>query len=358
MQTPAARVARARAEFDTEDAYLDTASMGLPPRAASVALEEAHAAWRCGRADAMGYDAPLERSRSLYAGLVGVEPADVAVASQASVFVGTVAASLPDGAEVLTAEGEFTSVTFPFHAQRRGRLRIREVRLDDLVASVTRSTYLVAVSAVQSSDGRLADLDGLVAACRATGTSILLDTTQAVGWLPVDAGRFTYTVCGGYKWLLAARGTAFLTVQPRAAGELTPVAAGWYAGADPWTSIYGTPLRLADTAKRFDVSPAWLSWVTQAPALELLDRVGRRTLHANALGLSRRFCEGVSVAPRDSAIVSLGIDDEAPRRLRAAGVRASMRAGRLRLAFHVCTTEDDVDRAVEALRGHVVDGEP
>ena len=33
--------------------------------------------------------------------------------------------------------------------------------------------------------------------------------------------------------------------------------AGWYAGQHPWESIYGTPLRLAEDARRFDVSPAW-----------------------------------------------------------------------------------------------------
>ena len=30
---------------------------------------------------------------------------------------------------------------------------------------------------------------------------------------------------------------------------------GWYAGDDPWQSIYGPPLRLAMDARRFNVSP-------------------------------------------------------------------------------------------------------
>jgi selenocysteine lyase/cysteine desulfurase len=66
---------------------------------------------------------------------------------------------------------------------------------------VTSRTTLVAVSAVQSADGRIADLDAMHAASRATGARVLLDTTQAVGWLPVNAGHFAYTACGGYKWL-------------------------------------------------------------------------------------------------------------------------------------------------------------
>ena len=65
--------------------------------------------------------------------------------------------------------------------------------------------------------------------------------------------------------------------------DLVPHSAGWYAGEDPWTSIYGSPLRLAADARRFDVSPAWLSWVGQAPALELLTSVARESLHAHAV---------------------------------------------------------------------------
>jgi kynureninase len=43
--TPAA----ARAEFDAELTYLDTATMGLPPRRSWRALQQALAEWRAGR---------------------------------------------------------------------------------------------------------------------------------------------------------------------------------------------------------------------------------------------------------------------------------------------------------------------
>ncbi len=37
-----------------------------------------------------------------------------------------------------------------------------------------------------------------------------------------------------------------------------------------------------------------------------------------------------------------------------AHIAASNRAGRLRLAFHINNTADDVDRAADALTGHVM----
>jgi selenocysteine lyase/cysteine desulfurase len=344
------RLARAQAEFDPDVVYLNTASMGLPPRRSLRALELAVDRWRAGIAQAPDYDAPLEASRVSYAGLVGVDPSRVAVGAQVSVFVGLVAAALPEGSEVLTAAGEFTSVVFPFLAQARRGVTVREVPLERLAEEVTPRTTLVAVAAVQSADGRLADLDALTEACAATGTRLLLDTTQAVGWLPVDAGRFAYTVCAGYKWLLASRGTCFFTVPPELADELIPHTAGWYAGADRWASLYGGPLRLAGDARRFDVSPVSQSWVTQEPALDLLTEVGTDVLHAHALGLANRFRTAIGLPPGDSAIVSLAVDASAPGRLEEAGVYGSVRAGRLRLAFHVSNTESDADRAAEAVK--------
>jgi selenocysteine lyase/cysteine desulfurase len=349
----AAALARAQAEFAAEVVYLDTASLGLPPRRSLTALSAAVDLWRTGRARPPDYDAPLTAARTSYAALVGVDPGTVTVGSQTSVFAGLVAAALPDGAEVVTAAGEFTSIVFPFLAQAGRGVRVREVPLDRIADAVTARTDLVAVSAVQSADGRLADLDALAEAAAGTGARVLLDVTQAAGWLPVAAGRFAYTTCGGYKWLLAPRGTCFSTVHPELAGDLVPHTAGWYAGAHPWSSIYGGPLRLAADARRFDVSPAWHSWVAQAPALDLLGEVGIGTLHAHAVGLANRFRAAVGLPAADSAIVSLATAADAGARMDRAGVVGSVRAGRLRLAFHVHNTADDADRAAAALAGAV-----
>ncbi len=350
---PALRVAAAQAEFDAGVTYLNTASLGLPPRRSLVALQQALNDWREGHANPSDYDRPVAAARTSYAGLVGVDPSAVAVGSQVSVFAGLVAAALPDPSEVLTVQGEFTSLVFPFLAQVGRGVRVREVPLENLADAVTARTVLVAVSAVQSADGRLVDLDALVEACAATRTRILLDTTQAVGWLPICAGRFAYTTGGGYKWLLAPRGTCFFTVQPDLMDELVPNNAGWYAGDKPWASIYGGPLRLARDARRFDVSPAWQSWVAQDPALSLLTEVGRDTLHAHALGLANRFRAAVDLPEGDSAIVSLDPGPDIDQWLDRAGIVASVRAGRIRLAFHINNTKDDADRAAEALAGQV-----
>jgi selenocysteine lyase/cysteine desulfurase len=350
---PAHRIAAAQAEFAPAVTYLNTATLGLPPRRTLVAVEESLVAWRRGTSDAVGFDEAVDASRRSFARLVGVDPGAVAVGGQVSAFVGLVAASLEPGSEVLTATGDFTSVLFPFLAHADRGVVVREVPLEALPEAVTSSTTLVAVSAVQSADGRIADLDALLDACAATGTRTLVDATQAAGWLPIDASRFTYTVGGGYKWLLAPRGTAFLTVAPEAREALRPIAAGWYAGEDRWSSIYGSPLRLASDARRFDVSPAWFSWVGQAASLALLLEVGTPALYEHATRLARRFCEAAGLPFTGSAIVAAEADDRVPALLAEHRIAAATRAGRLRLSFHVSTTVADVDHAAAVLTGHL-----
>ncbi|WP_150308605.1 aminotransferase class V-fold PLP-dependent enzyme [Planctomonas psychrotolerans] len=342
------------AEFESDVVYLNTASLGLPPRRTVDAVRSALDDWRRGISNPVDFDAPLAAARADYGSLVGMPPESIAVGSQVSVFAGLVAANLPDGSEVLTAEGDFTSILFPFHAQARRGVVVREVPLEDIADAVTPATTVVSVSSVQSSNGRMVDLDALEAACAVTGTRVLLDTTQSTGWLPIDAGRFAYTVGGGYKWLLSPRGTAFFTVQDSLLDDLIPHNANWYAGEHPWSSIYGTPLRLAADARRLDVSPAWHSWVGAAPSMAMLQTVGTDRLHRHAVGLSDRFCAAVGIPATGSAIVSLGVADTAVPAILEARISAAMRAGRLRLAFHVSTSEEDVDIAAETLRPHLV----
>jgi len=177
----------------------------------------------------------------------------------------------------------------------------------------------------------------------------VVDATQAAGWLPIDASRLDVLVAGGYKWLCHPRGTAFLAVGPGALESLTPLSAGWYAGEQPWDSCYGLPLRLAASARRFDVSPAWLCWHAAAEALELVEQVGVARIHAHDVALANRLRRGLGLPGGDSAIVSITAGAEGAARLRAAGVRASVRAGRVRLSPHLYNDEADVDRALEAL---------
>jgi selenocysteine lyase/cysteine desulfurase len=341
----------AQKEFEPEGIYVNTASIGLPPRRGVEALDAAIERWRSGRAEAADYDALVERARQLFAHLVGVNADRVAIGNQVSTFTALVAAALPEGAHVLAAEEDFTSVLFPFLAHTDRGVRVEIVPLDRLVEAIRPGVNLVAVSSVQSADGRLVPggLDALRAAAAAHGALTYIDASQAVGWLPFRAGDFDFVSCATYKWLLSPRGTAFGVVNPERLALLRPLYAGWYAGDNPWTSIYGPPLRLAKEARRLDISPAWLSWVGTVPALELLAEVGVAAIHRHNLALANALRAKLSLPAGDSAIVTAATSGGRLEHLREAGIRASVRAGAVRLSFHLYNTPADVEAVARVL---------
>ena len=182
----------------------------------------------------------------------------VAVHAQTSVVASLVASALPDGAEVVLPEGDFTSVVFPFLVHADRGVRVRQVPLAGLADAVRPSTTLVAFSMAQSSNGELADVEAVRGAAAAHGALTFCDLTQAAGWIPCRAGDFDVTSCSAYKWLCHPRGTAYLTARPEVWDRLRPLHAGWYAGESRWDAVYGPQMVLAHDARRFDVSPAWL----------------------------------------------------------------------------------------------------
>ncbi|MET0435691.1 MAG: aminotransferase class V-fold PLP-dependent enzyme [Cellulomonas sp.] len=341
-----------RSEFDPAPGHLDAATAGIAPRRTARALHEDLDRWSSGGLDVARYEGAVHAARERFAALVDVPADRVAIGSQVSAMAAVVAASLPDGARVVCADGDFSSVVFPFLAQ--GRLRVEHVPADRLAEAVVPGVDLVAYSLVQSATGAVLDDDAVLAAARAAGSRTLCDLTQAAGWRRVDASRYDVSVTAAYKWLCAPRGTGFLTVRAEAQDALVPVQAGWYAGDDPWASCYGPGMRLAGDARRFDVSPAWQAWLGAAESLDVFAGADRDAVQAHAVGLADAFRAGLGLGPGGTAIVTLP-DPEGRRRgaLEAAGCRVAGRAGRVRLAFHVWNDAADVQRAVTALRGEV-----
>ncbi|MEV0715187.1 aminotransferase class V-fold PLP-dependent enzyme [Asanoa sp. NPDC050611] len=326
--------------------WLNTASYGLPPKPAWDEMQGALDDWRVGRTSWEPWDESTRRCRAAYARLIGVPVADVAVGSAVSQLVAPIAAALPAGTRVVLPEVDFTSIVFPWAAHGHDVVAVPVEKLADTVDS---STDVVAFSLVQSADGTIAPYAEIVAAARAAGALVIVDATQACSWLPFDGGLADAVLTAGYKWLMGPRGTAYGYYAPELRERMTPSAAGWYAGADVHGSYYGLPLRLAEDARRFDISPAWHSFVGSAPALELVEEIGVAAIHEHNVRLADRFLAGLDKAPAGSAIVTVDVPD-AKAKLDRAGIRAAVRAGRVRASFHVYSTDHDVDLALEALR--------
>lgn len=325
------------AQFDVAPGYLNTPSVGVPPRHVVEAVRGWVEAWATGGVSAPAMDVPVDATRAAFAALTGFPTNAVAVGSTVSGLLGPVAAAFPPGTRVLCAEGEFTSVSFPFAACGH---EVTEVPLAT-VAERADDHDVVAVSVAQSADGALVDLDGL----RATDAVVVLDATQSLGWLPADLSFADVVVAGGYKWLLSPRGCSWAAFSERMIERITPSAAGWYAGDDRWSAVYGLPLRLASGARRLDVSPAWVSFVGAGVALPWLAGLDRAAVRDHGVGLAARVRRELDLPPSGSPIVSIPGD---PQKLLAAGVRCAARAGATRVGFHLHNTGADVERVLDA----------
>ena len=334
--------------------YLDTATYGLPPLATVEALQEAIGAWQAGTGDWVSdWDEPSDRAPRDFASLIGAPPDTIASIPAASVGTGLVAGTVGRGDEVVVPADEFTSTLFPLLVAKERGAHIREVPFDDVASSITASTRLVALSLVQMQTGRVADLAAILDAAERFGARVMLDGTQGIPFVPLDAAihRIDYLVCSGYKHLLSPRGTAYLYVRRDRWDELEPRNANWRSADLPYGRYFGGPLTLAPDARRFDVSRAWFPWVGATASLHLL----AEWKEAGALDAVRSLAQGlaarIGVPWYGSTLVCAPLSDgEAVRiALRAAGVRASVRGTAIRFAVHVYNTEADLDRAADAI---------
>ncbi|MGV9232172.1 aminotransferase class V-fold PLP-dependent enzyme [Streptomyces nigra] len=342
-----------RAEFAPKNVYLNTASNGLLPARTVAALDRA-ARMRADGVPLGSLYEDVEAVRASFARLAGVPVERIALGGSVAEYGALIAASLPEGAQVLTAEADFASLVNPFHM--RGDLKVRAVPLERLAESVRPDTALVAVSSAQSADGRLADLAAVRRAARAHGARTYVDASQSLGWLPLQAAEDDFTAAIAFKWVLGPHGIAFF-VAPEDFGGLTPLLAGWIAGEVPWESCYGPVEELARSARRFDISPSLFGFAGLRASLELVEQLGVDAIQAHDLALADRFRAGLArlghtpLPAPGSAIVSVPGLGSRQGELSRAGIEVSDRAGHLRAAFHLYNTDADVDRLLDALSG-------
>lgn len=336
--------------------YLDSATYGLPPKTTVIALQRALEQWRGGTGRWIeDWEAEGEACRALFARLIHGRSSEVALLPAVSVATGLVATSVPKGGEVLTVEGDFTSVLYPFlAAQERGELTVRESPVERLAEAIRPQTALVAFSLVRSSDGNVADLTAIRSAADSCDARLYVDASQALGMLPVNApgSGIDYLSCAGYKWLCSPRGTAFLWMRPELVDSISPITASWRGGDDPYGRYYGSPLALASDAARFHVSLAWHSWVGARASLELLASLDDHARFERAHNAARILAERLELEVPASSIVSIPVErsQEAGRALEAVGLRISVRAGAIRISPHFYNRVDQAEFAAERLR--------
>ncbi len=272
-----------RADFpgSTQQVYLNTAGVGLPPRSAVDAVQRTTALLGQGPAG-MGYKtyyqvlggaattAKVEAARLLH-----VTPAEVAFIDDTTMGLNIALAAIPfsTGDNIVLCDLEYPQVAVSAsHAQQHCDVEIRVahhrnglVTVDDYAKLIDSHTRLLLVSSVQWINGLRMDLAAFSQLAEQHGCFLVVDAIQQLGAIPLDLStlRVDFLAAGAQKWLNAPFGVGILYVRRGVQEKVRPgLAHGLFAFAEPsggWVRYLGDPgltpflaLPLAPDARRFE----------------------------------------------------------------------------------------------------------
>jgi cysteine desulfurase/selenocysteine lyase len=310
-------------------------------------------------------EAQVERARAGVARLWNVSPAEIGFVSHVAEGVSIVAESRDwrDGDNICIDANEYPSVVGPFAMRPGIGLRIAQGSAPDRLSEyVDARTRIIGVSYVSYLTGERFDLSALRRLADSVGALLLVDFTQAAGYLPIQASVADFAFSACYKWLLGMTGVAVAYWNRARQAHWAPRSAGWHSLGSGMRG-YDAPLPLREDAMRFTRgNPAHGPVYVLADALEYLSQFDMRAVQSHVQGLTVALLERLaalqipSTTPiepsRHGASVCVAssraqaIVDE----LYASGVYAWNGHGRVRFSFHGYNAMSDVDRIGRALQ--------
>lgn len=316
-----------------------------------------------------------EERRALFARLAGVDTDGVALVPATSYGLAVAATNLTarQGQRVLVLGDDFPSnrYTWQRFAGRTGASLVAVERqagqswAEAVLGELDERTAVVAVLATHWTDGGSVDLAAIGARARQAGAALVVDASQAVGAVPLDldAIRPDYLVTVGYKWLLGPFALGYLYVAERYR-EGVPLEENWISrrGSQDFGGLVDYQDGYQPGARRFDVGQRThfettsmataalrqlLDWEVPRIAATLGQVTGRIQGEVETLGLP------LTTSDRDPHMLGIGLPDQArgavAGALAEAGVQAGVRGSSLRVSPHLWTTDQDVQRLVDAL---------
>jgi selenocysteine lyase/cysteine desulfurase len=364
-------------EIPDDVAYLNTAN--LAPQLRSVraagqwALDRRGAPWTIAASD---WFTDVERLRGLFARVIGADSEGVALIPATSYGMAVAAANLEAGPgdRVIVIDEEYPSGIYTWRAfARRTGADLHTVRREDgqqwgeaILTALDERARIVSVPNVHWTNGALVDLDVVCDRVHELGASLVLDVSQSAGAMPIDIRRLRpdFLVSVGYKWLFGPLSVGYMYVDERHR-EGEPIEHNWIlrAGSEDFARLVDYTDELQPGARRFDVG-ARTNFMLTPMAIAALEQVLEWTVPGVAAALTPVTAEierrardaGLLALPPDARgphMIGIALPDPVPEGLTEAlterGVHTGVRASWLRVAPHLHTTDDDIDRLFAAL---------
>jgi selenocysteine lyase/cysteine desulfurase len=358
-------------------AYFNTANMspllGAVRQAGESGVARRSAPWLVEAAD---WFSDVERLRELYARVLRADSDGVALVPATSYGLAFAARNIPaaPGVQGVVLAREYPSNYYTwgrFCRQTGAELVVAEREpgeswTEAVLARIGERTRVVAVPNVHWTDGSLVDLEAVVPAARQAEAVVVIDASQSLGAMPLDVSRLRpdFVVSVGYKWMLGPLGMGCLYVrEDYRDGE--PLEENWVnrAGSEDFAALVDYTDEYRAGARRFDVGQRTsfglvpmaiaaveqlLSWTIASVAQNLRTVTDQIAQRVRALGFATAAQDH-----RGPHMLGIELPREAARatasRLTDSGVVASVRGSSLRIAPHLHTTQDDIDRLLNVL---------
>jgi cysteine desulfurase/selenocysteine lyase len=385
--TAADKIAQARALYPgaSRAPYLNTASRGLLSVRARKAVDWILDGQMDGSATAAQWKPVFEGARAGFAELIGARPAEIALTKNVSEGMNAIVNALPWQAGdnvVLCPDVEHPNNIYMSYNLRPRGVTVREVPSRDLdidadamIAAIDGRTRLVIVSSVTFTPGLRSDITPIGRACRDRGVFFLVDAVQAAGVLKIDveADCVDALAVSTSKGLCGLYGGGLLYCRQAWVPKLKPVYLARHSidlGDAHESEMGGDENALWDDARRFEIGHSnGASFAAVDASLKTILELGPEAVEAHATGLAARLRQGLEqlglpvtrtpAGRKPSHIVTAGILGEGGTRtttnpqlnriaeaLQAAGVVFSIRRGQLRMATHLYTSAEDIDRVL------------
>ncbi|GMR02842.1 MAG: aminotransferase class V-fold PLP-dependent enzyme [Acidimicrobiia bacterium] len=357
-------------------AYLNSAYFG--PRLTTVtaagreAIDRTAAPWNVSPPD---FFDPAEHLRATVGRLLGDDGEGVAIIPSISYGIGVAAGNLTvgQGRTVVLLDEQFPSNVYPWRAKvaREGGEIVTVPRsLEGWTAAILDRiddrTAVVAVPNCHWTDGSRVDLEAVGEAARSSGAAFVVDASQSFGAMPLDVGKvlpdFLATV--GYKWQLGFYGVGYLWVAeqhrigvPLEEGWITRKDASNFAGLVDYADAYEPGARRFDVGERSNfigiaMANAAMDQIASWGVPEIASTLGVLT-STIADGAVERGWNSVADDQRSPHMIGIrrpgGLPDSFGEALAKANVSVSVRGDSVRVAPHLHTVTDDVERLLDVL---------
>jgi selenocysteine lyase/cysteine desulfurase len=314
--------------------------------------------------------------KETFAALVGAEPGELAITTNVSLALSTIASCLDFSGErnrLVLSELDFPTDGHVWLAQERRGAEVvwlpspdgLTVPLESYAEAIDERTAAVCINRVLYRSSTLVDAKEISRMAREAGAWSVVDDFHGAGIVPVDVhdlGCDFYTT-GVLKWLLGGPGLTFLYARRDLLPSLQPAITGWMAQEEPFAFDH-KHLKPHPTARRLEsgTPPAPVAFIAQG-GLDIITEVGPENIRPRIGELSdyviaRAGEAGLPVRSlpdwrRRGGLVNIGVGTDAEKVCHALFERdvcVDFRGDGIRVSPHFFSTTGDVDRLFEALR--------